>query len=678
MPALPPLLAATAFTVGGVAVSVGTVLTVSVGLGLTVISAVQASRRTAAVKPSDGQQNIREAVGSRIRHYGRVRTGGQTFLFESKGGRLYFGVALGQGPVTALVQLYLNENPVTIDGAGNVTTFPYTKNGNVYSRLYIDGGGPDQVANSVLLSELPEIWTANHRLRGQVYLLGVFDSAPQSIFNEVYPDGRPILNAVLDTTYLYDPRTGGGAFSENPALAWLNYLTHPDGMNLPLAKMDLASFSAAADVCDQLVSLKTGGTEKRYRIGLSYRLTDDPADTAAAILATFGGEPYYTADGKLGVRAGAYTAPTVTLDLDRIAFRVETVRRTDATSKYNTLVPVYTDPALGYKEGEAQAWQDATLLAEHGLELTERFEVFGCPSASQARRLAKIKIAADNPEWMITAEVNAAGLAAIGEQRVQVVSAEFGLNLPCRVLKADISAAGVLFELASEDPAAWTWNPATEEGDPPALPPPVTVDDIETPVITSVATVVAGASWYIEVTTNAPARQDLAIEMQIRRISPAPVMAWQPTTAEAGNTSPVQSGALQDAGTYEYRLRFVAPDATAGNWTAVGQIYGGVAGGAPGAITAVSVGLSTNDPLAVLHWTQAASANANRTQLFRDGGLIATVNAAPGAVKTFNTLMPAPDVTYTYTGRALATDGTPGPTVTIGLGSYTEVGGGEP
>ncbi len=76
-----------------VATVAAAIITVGIAVGLNAL--MKAVFGPKSPKPSDGQQNVNEAVGSRRRHYGIVCTGGQNSFTESGGGRLAIVVTLG-------------------------------------------------------------------------------------------------------------------------------------------------------------------------------------------------------------------------------------------------------------------------------------------------------------------------------------------------------------------------------------------------------------------------------------------------------------------------------------------------------------------------------------------------------------------------------------------------------
>lgn len=101
-------------------------------------------------------------------------------------------------------------------------------------------------------------WPSTSRLAGIAYVVCRVES-DEDIFRSM-----PEVTLLVSGAKVYDPRTSSWAWSDNPALCILDHLTSPVyGRGLPLSKIDLASFNASADYCDQLVA-DPDGNRKRY------------------------------------------------------------------------------------------------------------------------------------------------------------------------------------------------------------------------------------------------------------------------------------------------------------------------------------------------------------------------------------------------------------------------------
>ena len=111
---------------------------------------------------------------------------------------------------------------------------------------------------------------------------------------------------------------GDLTYTENAGLCTRDLMTHPDGWNIPLARLNDASWSSFVSMCFQSVPLASGGTEARYRLAGYCSLQDPLKDTTARMLATCDEQIYETADGDIGIIDGQSSEPDVTINGDDI------------------------------------------------------------------------------------------------------------------------------------------------------------------------------------------------------------------------------------------------------------------------------------------------------------------------------------------------------------------------
>ena len=188
------------------------------------------------------------AIGTALDHqiiYGKVRVGGARIYDEATGENnkyLHRVVAVAGHEIQSFDEIYINDEIVTLDGSGNVTS-PSKYNGKVRIKLHL--GSPDQTADTFLVDESAH-WTTEHRLRGIAYMYVrlAFDA-------DVFPNGIPEITATISGKKVYDPRTSTTAWSDNPALCLRDYLTSSYGIAEDTDNIDDALVIAAANVCDQ-------------------------------------------------------------------------------------------------------------------------------------------------------------------------------------------------------------------------------------------------------------------------------------------------------------------------------------------------------------------------------------------------------------------------------------------
>src|SRR5690606_29482161 len=108
----------------------------ALSIGLSYLS--QSLFRPSQPKPEDGQQSVRQPTAPRSRHYGRVKVSGPWVFAESEAGNFHKVIALGQGPVDAIEEYWVDDTRVTLDGSGNVQEQPWGANSEHSAQLRIE------------------------------------------------------------------------------------------------------------------------------------------------------------------------------------------------------------------------------------------------------------------------------------------------------------------------------------------------------------------------------------------------------------------------------------------------------------------------------------------------------------------------------------------------------------
>lgn len=245
------------------------------------VEAINRRNRPPAPRPDNVQYNSKAAAADRFAHYGWVKAGGAIVFDRAKAGVLYRVIVHGHGRISSVEQMFLNNDAVTVNGAGEVTTAQYV---HVHPRVRLIsrlGDAPDAAFDEI--SSVWPAWTENHRLDGLWKTLLIAEQVEPEKFNAMYPAREPTVQVVAKTARVHDPRTGITEFSDNLALCIADYMAAPDGMNEPEA-FEAADIIAAADVADQDVALAAGGTEKRWRCGGSYGLNEQRRDVLQRML----------------------------------------------------------------------------------------------------------------------------------------------------------------------------------------------------------------------------------------------------------------------------------------------------------------------------------------------------------------------------------------------------------
>lgn len=543
----------------------GAVANIAIGAALLGIgqlaSAAFAGSRSQTSTPQ-AQATINQSTGPRIRGYGRAKLGGTRAFWESRNGALFQAVMMHSGEIDAVEQYYIGDKPVGVDGNGIVVDHPFFDPARGRYYAYIDTflGGASQGASSRLIGTFPELWTAEHRLRGIAYFVSAFQSPNAEDYQVVFPDGyNTPVKAICRLSKVFDPRDGQTVWSENASLCILDYLTHPDGYNRSLDDIDLQSFASFANICNVAIPLAGGGVEMRYRLWGVYGLNDDPQDVLAKMRAACDAELYQTAEGKIGIRGGVWEAPSVTISAeDIIGHSME--QGNNRFSAFNELKILYTSKDHDFQTMEAPAWENLADQADRGV-LSSSLNLDMVPSGTQARRLAKIHISKSNPEWKGTIVANLSALNALGERTVRLILPELEIDDAFFIAGFSIrpDLTGVEISVMSISEAAYTWTTAEEGVGAPI--PEDTSPDLTFPVPTGLSLTKPSAG-NILATADVPDREGLTLQVQVRAGAGA---IWQEMQSRDDGISAQIAGLA--SGSYEARARWRGALSSAGAWT---------------------------------------------------------------------------------------------------------------
>lgn len=660
---LPASLGST-ITIGGIALTTATGALTFAGqlfniAGALLLSAAVRPDTPKPPTPEDVQLNIRQAVGPRIRHYGRVRVGGTAVFFRAKAGKFYRVVVHGHGEIDGIEAYYLNKGGVTLDGSGFVTEAQYTSGGTKRVQILTRSGAVPETAYAEVTAIWAD-WDATHRLDGLWTSLTIAEQVAPDEYRRVYPNNEPPIEIVARTSKLRDPRTGGTAFSDNAALVIADFIESADGFNRA-GYVDDTMLSEAADDADGLVPLASGVTEARWRICGSYSLSERPGDVLRRMLDVCGGDVRLLPNGRIGIEMAKARTASVTLASADVLEITAGDDGPDQLDRYNTLPFTYVDPALAYQQTEGDPWHDAGRAAADGEEMRGGLaDLNFAPSHRQARHAAKIMLGRANPSQRLTIRCRARAMLALYESVVHVTIPEAAIDGLYRIenYALGLRDGSVTYQLALVDQSDFTWATA-DEGQAQVLPDPDVSTGIPTPanfaagpqgVQASGSTFTAGiaAAW------DAPSSDALTAVFEY---TTAGGSAWNIVPLSPGTHS-VKVGGLTDGALYDTRVKFVAGDGAASPYATDADVQALASTAAPAAPTGLGVTNLTGG-VARVAFTASASANIWKTEIWRDAGggpvLVAAVFTDPGEAVTLDDASGAG--TFDWTARSINVSG---------------------
>ena len=581
----------------------------------------QGQQRPDAPKPEDGKYNLKVSVPPLVYVLGKVKKAGDYAFLEETGGTAYHITVWASHHIKGFTQHWLHDEGVTLDGSGDVTTPTHFESKvNIQTRL----GNAASTAYTHISAAFPAIWGSDHRGDGLATVAMAVRSVVAEDLQRIFPNGMPQHQVVGEgNDQLIDPRTGSPGYSENIAIFRYWHLTHPVGGKLSRADMYDPDWANAADVSDQIVTNRGGGSEPRYHGGMWFRANNDPVQTGRLMDQAAELVIYERPDGLVGVHAGEFVEPDVRLTADDLlSVRFDPNRR--RSTNVLAVRGRYTDVDKGFNTADAAIYgipypteDERTKTVDN--QIVQRHNHIG--------RLQKIAYIRANAERVT--------LVAHYERAKKVPYRRFiKVHYPPRLTESVIEITGrptlslrnLTYEfegIVIPGAALYLFDATTEEGEPGANVLPVERQNVPLPAgfdVTIYQEEVGGGS------TAAYARatftfQNAAFQYEIE---------WQPTAGGAIQQALGAAGALEVRSAYladgvQYRFR-------ARTWSA----------GTPSAWTSYEIRTATADPVApgiatgvsglggsgqiTFNWTAPNSANYVGARLYWN-----TTNSMTGA-----------------------------------------------
>ena len=642
--------AAVVVTTAEIAASIAfTAITIGAQYGLQSQQARQAKKAAARSQiiqtGTASQQTIRYAVQPRMRHYGRIKVGGTLFFIEAKDSDLFLGLTLGQGTIAAIEEFFIAGKPVLLDVDGNVVTAPFliTTGGAIdfrsYVRLESRRGSATQTVPLLLANAFPAEWTADHRGLGVPYVVGRFRASTSTEAQRLYNSLLPEMKAIILGAPLFDPRDpvqsaalpATWTWRQNPALGVLDYLINV--MKLPASVINTDSFKEAADHCDEPVQLKNGGSEPRYSFAGSISYDEKPSSALDRICDTFRGQLYIDNDGLVAIHSSRWVEPEVTVTPDMIV-SARLSRGEGQLTEFNAIKPIYTSPAHEWQQQAAARIVDAAALARRGRTDSKELPLPMVTSHSQAQRLGKIELGENNGDWTGELVCHYTALELVGQRVFRLSWPEKQIDEVCRItaltVAGDLSTVTVAFESIIEE--VYSWDPLTEEGAAPEVPPPTSDDPTLPAPPTGLVTLVetSGADTKAAVRWSATERTGQVYDFRYRILITDPWIQVNGLTTASVITDPLTVGASYSM---EVRLRTVQGGVSswlAGGFTATAFTSGTLV--APTALAGVdqreSIGVTAVQSVGPEAWL--ADVLATPTGGSPNWALASTVSVLPG------------------------------------------------
>lgn len=266
---------------------------------------------------------------------------------------------------------------------------------------------------------------------------------------EKFQAGVPNITALIKgRNDIWDPRESVVKYTNNPALCSNHYMTLQKlGPGLTYAtEIAENELIAAANVCEEIVSvprrnfdstggIAEGGTSPNSSIDYEFRYTFDGIinldssgeDIIEQFMMSMAGTRVYIG-GKWRIYAGAYQAPTFTVDKNIIVGPVSMSSRPSKRDRFNCVRGVYVDEFTKWVPTDFPAVKDPTFIEQDGEELSTDVDLLNSGSPYRARRLGSIVLRSSRFGREVKVPCNIEGWRAQSGRTVTFDFPELGFN----------------------------------------------------------------------------------------------------------------------------------------------------------------------------------------------------------------------------------------------------------
>jgi hypothetical protein len=486
VPFLVPLLVAAAQAIGAAFAATAAWLGVSTAaLALTAITAVGGLiLRSLMPKPDLGSftqesQDRTLTVRSPIQPwrivYGLVgKIGGALALFERSADNQYLHMVVVHAchQIDAFTEFYLDDKLVTFTsgGAGAYDTATGAYAGYVWKEEHL--GDPADTAQPFpqLAADLPAKWGSSHLIRGRAKVHWKI-----KLDNTVFPNGIPQPRVSMRGKKVYDPRTSTTAYSNNAALCARDWATWSLGLRIPTGDFPDSYVIAAANVCDELVTISAGnggGSEKRYMANGTVSTQDDRKSVMEGILSAMMGD-LVPIGKEWRLYAGAWRAPTGdTITESDFRGEISWSSLLPRDQLFNAVKGVYVSPLNNWQPSDFPAVTNSTYETEDGERIFTDISLPFTTSGTCAQRLAKIVLEDHRRAGNGTLPLKLTTLDVCAPDNIAMNFASFGWSgKTLRVKRSRFAVEqgksrpryGIDLEVKELDANVFAWSSASDE-----------------------------------------------------------------------------------------------------------------------------------------------------------------------------------------------------------------------
>jgi len=392
-------------------------------------------------------------------------------------------IALAAHKVASIDEIYFEEK-LAWTALGGVTSR--------YSGYLTVTTRTEGTAGNVIPINAGAVWDSSCRLTGCAYVrIRIKRSGNTKKTESPLVQGLPSRVTIIgEGAPLYDPRLdstvpgGSGSHRANDQATWGAYAGSDDhdnpalqllwfllgwkingklsvGAGVPPARIDLESFITAANICDENITLATGGTQKRYRTSGTLSDEDGRMDAINTFLACMNGT-LRDSGGKLTLALLKNDLADPELDFTDVDFLGEFAWDQTGgglSQSHNIIRGRFVNPSTQSLYQMAE-YPEVLLPSPDGIERVMTFDVPFVEDGRRAQRLAKQVLQRHQFRGQLSAEFTAKALGCEVGDIVTITLSALGFNeKPFRVISKEVRVDGrVPLALLEESPLIYQWD----------------------------------------------------------------------------------------------------------------------------------------------------------------------------------------------------------------------------
>jgi len=415
--------------------------------------------------------NFRDPVPYMRIVFGETRVGGPILFAHSEPqNEVHLFIALASHPVESIDQVYINDEPLSLDSNGNATG----KYANVVTCHKIDGSGAPAVYDKMVAEGIGPADSGPIEATDEFALISGLYVVLRK-WSRKFAGDQPEFSAVIKgwngilTGNSSDPDGYGSGYSNNPVECARTYMLAFMGINAYSSKR-FADCSDAINYCNELVATKSGDLEKRYTCN-GIIMADQPHEEVLEQLAnSFAGAIRYVG-GKWSIVAKPVEDGLAVISEDKMlsTYRFDYNRSTRELPK--GIKGTYVDPDRNWQETEFPTLDvPGVLYHQDYLDLELPFT----SSLSAAQRISKVFLYRARAQESVKVSMLPTSLRSIPGDVVTFESTRLGKSIAMEVVDTSFTVESdsqgqlrveTTLGLQSYDSTAWNWDPATEEQD---------------------------------------------------------------------------------------------------------------------------------------------------------------------------------------------------------------------